>query len=474
LELISKKNNYHGQQVQNLISTGKFQAWSISFYSSFPSRLWAKHWYDTVHQTTRFAEYHTNPIYKILQGNDLELFRESLPFYQMLQRKAIGHDPLNPGSSLPYQPTTCSPNESKTITDHGMTVSLGQSRLADSRNENIIVWIGNGLVPRELAKISVFDSAVQGGDAVWEGIRVYRNKVFKLDEHLSRLFDSAKAMAFQGIPSIEFIKEAIFKTLSANGMKDNAHMRLTLTRGPKITSSMNPQFNIFGTNLIVLPEWKSVGDVTTYDNSKGIKLITASNRRNPSQCVDSKIHHCNLINNSKCISFFLILVFDYFLFFLVVLPKIQANNANAADALMLDLEGFVSETNATNVFMVKKGIVLTPTVDSCLPGNFLFTSHYHRTFFFLSFFLLGITRKAVIEICNRLSIPIIERRVSLTEFYTADEVFTTGTMGELTPVNEIDGRQIGNDGSTYPGAITKKIQAEYRILTESEGISLPF
>ena len=237
----------------------------------------------------------------------------------------------------------------KTNENKNVNISRPETRLSDPRNADILVWIGDRLLPRELAKVSVFDSSVQGGDAVWEGLRIYNSKIFKLDEHLSRLMDSAKAMAFKNIPSRSFIKNSIFRTLAANGMKNNSHIRLTLTRGAKITSSMNPNFNIFGTNLIILPEWKPVGDPATYDNNKGISLITATNRRNSPQFVDSKIHHCNLINN--------------------ILPKIQANYSNAADALMLDQDGFVSETNATNVFMVKNGIVLTPHGDSCLPGK---------------------------------------------------------------------------------------------------------
>jgi hypothetical protein len=274
--------------------------------------LWGKYWYDTVYKTTGFTEPNSNPKFKLLQGDDLELFRDALPFYEMLRRKALGRDPLNPGSSIPPVLTASTLD----LTSQNLDYSLGRSKLADPRNEHILIWVGDRLCPRELAKVSVFDSAVQGGDAVWEGLRIYKNRVFKLDEHLERLMDSAKAMAFQNIPSLEFIKEAIFKTLSANGMKDSAHIRLTLTRGPKISSSMNPQFNIFGTNLLVVPEWKPVGDVTTYDNSKGIKLITASNRRNSAQCVDSKIHHNNLINNSKSLIFFFHSLLYFFLFVL--------------------------------------------------------------------------------------------------------------------------------------------------------------
>ena len=333
------------------------------------------------------------PLYPTVTAHQLSVYREALPFFNFLHRFAIGIDPLSPGEinlvfrlliikkslAISYHlcydvldccsavllaterinnyklqcshfpGSSCSPSGGAPyIPDH---TAKSCSRLSDSRNADLLIWVGDRLFPRESAKVSVLDSAVQGGDAVWEGVRIYSNKIFKLEEHLQRLMDSAKAMAFANIPSRDFIRSSIFRTLAANGMRDNAHIRLTLTRGAKITSSMNPKFNIFGTNLIILPEWKPVGDPATYDNSKGVTLITATNRRNSPQYVDSKIHHCNLINN--------------------ILPKIQANNANAADALMLDHEGFVSETNATNVFMVKHGVVFTPHGDSCLPGQYV-------------------------------------------------------------------------------------------------------
>jgi hypothetical protein len=238
-----------------------------------------------------------------------------LPFFDLLRRRAIGVDPLCPASSV-------TPNRQSTVTavlDHGLTLRTGETgdgastaappvmtyarsinRLSDPRNADVLIWVGDRLLPRELAKVSVFDSAVQGGDAVWEGLRVYESTVFKLDEHINRLMDSAKAMAFENVPSREFVRNAIFSTLHANGMvQGGAHIRMTLSRGAKLTSSMNPLFNVFGTNLIIVPEWKPVGDMATYDNQRGIKLITASGRRNPPQCVDSKIHHNNLINNSK-------------------------------------------------------------------------------------------------------------------------------------------------------------------------------
>lgn len=261
--------------------------------------LWASYWYDTVHKSCGFEPSTKKAQFRSFSADQLALYREAMPFYNLLRRKAIGVDPLNPGSSNPSLFLESQDASNITIVDHGITMAMSSSRLADPRNEDIIAWVGDQLVPREMAKVSAFDSAVQGGDAVWEGLRIYDGKIFKFDEHLQRLIDSAKAMAFRSVPSIDYIKNAVFMTLAANGMRNNVHIRLTLSRGAKITSSMNPQFNIFGTNLIVLPEWKPVGDMATYDNNKGIRLITATNRRNPAQCVDSKIHHCNLINNSK-------------------------------------------------------------------------------------------------------------------------------------------------------------------------------
>ena len=266
-----------------------------------------------------------------------------------------------------------------------------------------------------------------------------------MKEHLDRLFDSARAMGFGSmsgdgcsdlIPSRKYIVDALKKTIAVNGMYDGAHMRVTLSRGAKTTSSMNPIFNAFGCCLIIVPEWKSVGGVATYDNDKGVDLITATNRRNPPSTVDSKIHHCNLINN--------------------ILPKIQANLACAADAVMLDLDGFVAETNATNIFIVKNGELSTPDATACLPG---------------------ITRNTIMLIANHLDIKVTERRISLAELHASDECFTTGSMGELTPVRSCDGRLIGIGASEYDDQdttsssmqrpITKRMQKAYRFLTST-------
>ena len=269
----------------------------------------------------------------------------------------------------------------------------------DDRNASIKVWIKDKLVDRKDAKVSVFDSTVQGGDAVWEGIRVYKQGVFCLDLHIDRMEDSARAMAFSDIPSREFIKNAIFETLRANGMIDDVHVRLTLSRGEKLTSGMDPRLNAFGSILIVLAEWKP----PVYDNDKGIKIITSTIRRNSPMNLDSKIHHNNLINN--------------------ILAKIQANHAGADDALMLDNYGFLAEMNGTNIFIVKDKVLLTPHADACLHG---------------------ITRALIIETAKNLDIQVQERNISLTELYSADEAFGTGSMGELTPIYEVDGRRLSD------------------------------
>lgn len=296
----------------------------------------------------------------------------------------------------------------------------------DSRNKDIKIFIGGKLYPRDKAKISIFDSSVQGGDSVWEGLRIYNGRIFCIDKHIERLQESAKSLMFADIPDADYIKNAVMSTLKANGMKDEAHIRLTLTRGEKITSGMDPRLNQEGSCLIVLAEWKK----PVYDNKSGIKLITSSVRRNSVQNLDSKIHHNNLLNN--------------------ILAKIEANLSGADDALMLDYNGFVSETNATNIFMVKKNVLLTPFADSCLPG---------------------ITRGLVIDIAAELKIIFKERNISLSEFYNADEVFTTGTMGELTPVREIDGRIIENKNNSK---VLEKIISRFREMTETEGEALTF
>ncbi|MBL8863205.1 MAG: aminotransferase class IV [Planctomycetes bacterium] len=293
----------------------------------------------------------------------------------------------------------------------------------DPRNQDLYAHVGGRLVHRSEAKVSVFDSSVQGGDAVWEGLRVYAGRVFQLDAHLERLERSAKALAFESVPSRDTLCAALFETLRKNGMRDGAHVRLTLTRGEKITSGMDPRNNRAGPCLIVLAEWKP-----PIYGSQGLRLVTSTVRRAPPAVMDSKIHHNNLIHN--------------------ILAKIQANVAGADDALMLDVEGYVAETNATNVFLVARGELHTPTADHCLPG---------------------ITRGVVLRLAREAGIPTAERRISLMEFHTADEVFTTGTLGELAWVQAIDGRPIG----AQRGPVTSRLCALFAAAVQREGTPIP-
>src|SRR3982751_2590393 len=213
----------------------------------------------------------------------------------------------------------------------------------DERNRDLIVNINGQLIHRDKAGISPFDSAVQGGDAVWEGLRLYRGRIFKLHEHLDRLRASARALSFAEIPPADKIIGEIKRTIAANDMKDGVHIRLTLTRGVKITSGMDPRLNQSGPTLIILAEHKT----PVYDKA-GLALVTSSVRRFPPDCLDPKIHHNNLIQS--------------------ILAKIEANVAGADDALMLDIRGFVAETNATHVFIVSRGDVLTPRTVACPEG----------------------------------------------------------------------------------------------------------
>ena len=288
------------------------------------------------------------------------------------------------------------------------------------KNRDLIVNINGKLVHRDQAGVSPFDSAVQGGDAVWEGLRLYNGRIFKLTEHLDRLRSSALALAFEQIPSHESITHELKRTLGANGMRDGVHIRLTLTRGVKYTSGMDPRLNRAGPTLLILAEWKA----PVYDSS-GISLITSAVRRFPPDCLDPKIHHCNLLQS--------------------ILAKIQANAAGADDALMLDLRGFVAETNATHVFLVQGGVVRTSHEAACPEG---------------------ITRGTVLEICRAHGIPHAEKDLSLTEVYRADEMFCTGTMGELASVVKVDGRTIG-DGR--PGPMTRRLTELFRERTRQEG-----
>ncbi|WP_134768683.1 aminotransferase class IV [Nocardioides sp. 1609] len=293
----------------------------------------------------------------------------------------------------------------------------------DPRNDQLLVNVGGVLSAPHEARISPFDSVVQGGDAVWEGLRLHDGRIFALTEHLARLRRSARALAFTEVPTDEEITAEITRTLQANGMRDDVHVRLTLTRGVKVTSGMDPRLNTAGPTLIVLAEFKS----PVYDDA-GITLVTASVRRHRADSLDPKIHHNNLLTS--------------------ILAKIEANVAGADDALMLDDAGFVAETNATHVFHVADGVLHTPTTRACPEG---------------------ITRATVLELGAELGIATEVGDHSQTQLYTADEVFVTGTMGGLAPVVAIDGRVIGTGAR---GPVTERLVTAYAARTATSGVQV--
>jgi branched-chain amino acid aminotransferase len=270
----------------------------------------------------------------------------------------------------------------------------------DERNRDLMVSVGGTITHRDQAAVSPFDSAVQGGDAVWEGLRLYQGRIFRLDEHLARLRRSAQALAFAAIPSDAEIIAEIRRTLAANQMTDNVHIR-----------------------LIVLPEHKA----PVYD-AGGITLITASVRRTAPDSLDPKIHHNNLLTS--------------------ILAKVEANVAGADDAVMLDQRGFVAETNATHIFLVTGGVLGTPGTGACPEG---------------------ITRQAVLDLAAAEGIGVAVGDYSLTQLYTADELFVTGTMGGLTPVLALDGRAIGGG---KPGPVTAQLTDLFAELTASTGTAV--
>ena len=288
------------------------------------------------------------------------------------------------------------------------------------RNENLIVYINGQLTHRNDAGVSPFDSSVQNGDACWEGLRLYQGKIFKLEEHLDRLFKSAKMLRYQGMPSRQEIIKALRQTLLANEMSDAVHIRLTVSRGLKYTSGLDPRINIQGCSLIILAEHKA----PVYD-TEGLFLITAKQRRPFANVLDQRIHSSNQLTS--------------------ILAKLEANDADADDALMLDTEGNLAETNATHVFLVKDGVVTTSTTKACPTG---------------------ITRDTVIKLCAENEIPLTIRDISEEEIHNADEVFCTGTMGEIVAIKRIN-ETIYNEGNNGP--LTQRLATLYQSLTQAEG-----
>jgi branched-chain amino acid aminotransferase len=286
----------------------------------------------------------------------------------------------------------------------------------NAQNAHLIVNINGQLVHRDQAGVSPFDSAVQNGDAVWEGLRLYSGRIFRLQQHLNRLRLSASMLQYEGYPTDDYLIDQLRRTLGANNMSDGVHVRLTVSRGIKYTSGLDPRLNTRGCSLFILAEHKP----PVYDKS-GITLATVDVRRPLANVLDQHIHSCNQLTS--------------------ILAKLQANQKGADDALMLDVDGYLAETNATHVFIVKGGVVETSTTRACPEG---------------------ITRGAILELCQTHSIPHRIRNITPAEIAAADEVFCTGTMGELAPVKQIDG-VVYNGGK--PGAVCRRLSELFREMT---------
>lgn len=284
----------------------------------------------------------------------------------------------------------------------------------DPRNENVLIYINGELFPRAEAKISVFDSGYLVGDGVWEGFRLHKGVLVFLKEHYDRLFQGAKTIGMDLKMTRQEITEAIWATLDANKMKDGVHVRLMFTRGIKKTPSQDPRLTISGPNLVIIAEYKKA-DPKSRD--RGVTLFTSTIRRGSPDYLDPRLNCHSKIHEVQAL--------------------VQAIEAGADEALMLDVNGFVSTCNATNFFMVKDDEVWTSTGQYCMNG---------------------ITRGKVIEICEKSEITCRQKNFSLFDVYGADEAFVTGSFGGLTPVTKIDGRSISG---SVPGAMTQKLQQLY-------------
>ncbi|MDP6602612.1 MAG: aminotransferase class IV [Rhodospirillales bacterium] len=293
--------------------------------------------------------------------------------------------------------------------------------IADARNADVLIYVNGALVPRDEAKVSVFDSGFVLGDGVWEGVRLHNRKIAFLDQHLGRLFEGARAIAMDIGMTPDELTEALYRTVEANAMESNVHIRLMVTRGVKSTPHQDPRLTIGTATVVIIAEHKLKAPET---DTVGVRLFTSSVRRAHPDTQDPKLNSHSKLN---CIT-----------------ALVQALNAGADEALMLDPEGFVSTCNSTNFFIVRKGEVWTSTGKYCMNG---------------------ITRGHVIEVARGDGSPVFEKDFSLTQVYGADEAFVTGTIGGLTPVAEVDGRAITGK---LPGPVTARLKALLGELMDKE------
>ncbi len=286
----------------------------------------------------------------------------------------------------------------------------------DARNEDLLIWVDGALVPKEDAKVSVYDSGFMLGDGMWEGMRLYDGEWAFFDEHMDRLFNSLKTVSLDPGLGPDDIRRILDKTAEANGMTTDAHCRLMITRGRKAKPFQHPKLSKWGPTIVAIVEHsKPVSGL----QSKGIRLATVPQVRGLPMSQDPKLNSHSKLN--------------------CVFACLQAEQAGADEALMLDPHGFVNTTNACNFFIVRRGEVWTSTGDYCMNG---------------------VTRQKVIDLCRADGIPVFEKNYSLYEAYGADEAFLTGTFGAQTPVADIDGKPIGDGARPVMARIQELYRAE--------------
>lgn len=300
-------------------------------------------------------------------------------------------------------------------------MSATHDYLEDPRNENVLIYINGKLVPRKDAKVSVFDSGFLLGDGFWESFRIHNGRLAFFDRHMSRLYENAKALAIDLPFGSDKIHDALMQTIQANQLDDSAHLRLIITRGIKKTPYQDPKVNVGDATMVIIGEYKAANPKVS---EQGIRLFTVHVRRGQPDVLDPKLHTLSKLN--------------------CILARIQATQAGADEALMLDPDGFVATCNSTNFFVVRRGEVWTSTGNYCLHGT---------------------TRGVVIELCREAGIPVFEKTFSLVEVYGAAEAFVTGTFGGIIPVLEVDGRRIGD---ARRGLITEQIQGFYKACLDRE------
>ena len=288
----------------------------------------------------------------------------------------------------------------------------------DGRNENVLIYVNGALMPRAEASISVFDSGYLVGDGIWEGIRLHCGRLCFLQDHFERLWKGAKAIGLQLPFTKKELEQYIWETLKANEMDDGVHIRVMVTRGIKKTPSQDPRLTLSGPNVVIIAEHKIASEES---RRRGLRLFTSTVRRGRPDYLDPKLNCHSKLHEVQAL--------------------VQALEAGADEALMLDINGFVSTCNSTNFFIVQKGEVWTSTDQFCMNG---------------------ITRQKVIDLSRSNGLVCREKNFSLFDCYSADEAFVTGTFGGLTPVFSIDGREIGTDARMGP--VTEQLQAAYEAL----------